>query len=44
MRSRGYRPPEPQSADVVTLVLAFVALLAMLGVVILWVFVWQAYS
>jgi serine/threonine-protein kinase len=44
MRSRGYRPPEPQSADVVTLVLAFVALLAMLGVVILWIFVWQAYS
>lgn len=41
----GYRrPQEPQTLDFVTLVLAFVALIAMLGVVILWIFVWQAYS
>lgn len=44
MRSRGYRPPQPQSLDMVTVMLAIVALLAMVGVVILWIFVWQAYS
>ncbi len=44
MRSRGYRVQEPQSLDVVTLILAGVAMLAILGVVILWIFVWQAYS
>lgn len=44
MRSRGYRVPEPQPLDVVTMVLAAVALLALVGVVILWIFVWQAYS
>ncbi len=44
MRSRGYRSPEPQSLDMVTLMLAVVALIAMVGVVILWIFVWQAYS
>ena len=44
-RSSGYRrPEEPNSLDVVTLMLAMVALVAMLGVVILWIFVWQAYS
>lgn len=44
MRSRGYRVAEPPSLDVVTLVLAMIALMAMVGVVILWIFVWQAYS
>lgn len=45
MRSTGYRrTQEPNSLDVVTLILALVALLAMIGVVILWIFVWQAYS
>lgn len=43
MRSPGYRSPQPQSLDVVTLLLAFVALIAMTGVVILWIFVWEAY-
>lgn len=44
MRSTGYRVQQPNSLDVVTLVLAVVALLAMIGVVVLWIFVWQAYS
>jgi eukaryotic-like serine/threonine-protein kinase len=44
MRSTGYRSPEPNSLDIVTLILAVVALLAMIGVVVLWIFVWQAYS
>lgn len=44
MHSRGYRVSEPESLDVVTLILAAIALMAVLGVVILWIFVWQAYS
>jgi hypothetical protein len=44
MHSRGYRAPEPEAVDVVTLLLAIIALVAVLGVVILWIFVWQAYS
>jgi serine/threonine-protein kinase len=43
MRSPGYRSPQPQSLDLVTLLLAFVALIAVSGVVILWIFVWEAY-
>jgi eukaryotic-like serine/threonine-protein kinase len=43
MRNPGYRSPQPQSLDVVTILLAFVALIAMTGVVILWIFVWEAY-
>ncbi|PJF45019.1 MAG: hypothetical protein CUN55_00970 [Phototrophicales bacterium] len=44
MHSRGYRVAEPQSLDVVTMVLAAIALFAIIGVVVLWIFVWQAYS
>ena len=43
MSSRGYRAYEPDAIDWVTIVLAFVALLAVIGVVIMWIFVWQAY-
>jgi serine/threonine-protein kinase len=43
MSSRGYRAYEPDAIDWVTIVLAFVALIAVLGVVIMWIFVWQAY-
>lgn len=43
MTSPGYRAFEPESLDWVTIVLAFVALIAVVGVVILWIFVWQAY-
>lgn len=43
MSSRGYRAYEPDAIDWVTIFLAFVALLAVLGVAIMWIFVWQAY-
>lgn len=38
-----YAPVDPPSLDVVTLLLSFIAFLAVLGMVILWVFVFQAY-
>lgn len=43
MSSPGYRAMEPEALDWVTIVLAFIALIAVVGVVILWIFVWQAY-
>lgn len=43
MSSRGYRAYEPDAIDWATIALAFVALLAVLGVVVMWIFVWQAY-
>ena len=43
MNSPGYRAMEPEALDWVTIVLAFIALVAVVGVVILWIFVWQAY-
>jgi serine/threonine-protein kinase len=45
MRDSGYfTPVDPPTLDVVTILLAFIALLAVLGMVILWVFVFQAYT
>lgn len=43
MTSPGYRAMEPEALDWVTIALAFIALIAVVGVVILWIFVWQAY-
>jgi hypothetical protein len=43
IRSRGYRREEPQGLDMVTLILAFVALIAVIGVVVLWIFVFNAW-
>jgi len=45
MRDSGYfTPVDPPGLDVVTILLAFIAMLAVLGMVILWVFVFQAYT
>ena len=45
MRDSGYYTPvEPPTLDLVTILLAFIALLAVLGMVILWAFVFQAYT
>jgi serine/threonine-protein kinase len=43
MSSPGYRAMQAEAIDWVTIVLALVALVAVIGVVILWIFVWQAY-
>lgn len=43
MTSPGYRQPRPQSLDMVTLTLAFIALIAVAGVALLWIFVFNAY-
>jgi len=44
LRDSGYfAAADPPSLDIITLVLGFIAFLAVLGMVILWVFVFQAY-
>jgi serine/threonine-protein kinase len=45
LRDTGYyTPTDPPGLDLVTLMLGFIAFLAVLGMVILWVFVFQAYT
>lgn len=45
MRESGYfTPTDPPGLDIVTLLLGFIAFLAVLGMIILWVFVFQAYT
>jgi hypothetical protein len=44
LRESGYYTPlDPPELDSVSLLLGFIAFLAVLGMVILWVFVFQAY-
>jgi hypothetical protein len=43
LRDTGYYPAQSSNLDVVTLALGLIALLAVLGMVFMWILVFQAY-
>ncbi|NJL92551.1 MAG: hypothetical protein HC915_01905 [Anaerolineae bacterium] len=45
LRDTGYfTPQDPPQLDIVTILLGVIAFLAIVGMLILWIFVFQAYS